>query len=245
MRNKDSWKPSKYRLNNGSLIASKDPSEVWPPSRLMANLIAKKYELNIKKYVSGYLLDLGCGNVPLYAIYKDCTTDCYCVDWENTSHLNPYIDQMMDLNSELNLADNSFSTIILSDVLEHINQPERLIRETYRILKKDGHVLLNVPFMYWLHEEPYDYMRYTKYKLESMAKESGYKVILLEEIGGAVECIADIASKVLYNQSKFSRQFSLIIIRVTLWFLKTRMGERLSNGTKSKFPYGYFAVLNK
>ena len=45
----------------------------------------------------GYLLDLGCGKVPLYLIYKSHITDSICVDWGNSLHGNDYIDSECDL----------------------------------------------------------------------------------------------------------------------------------------------------
>lgn len=51
--------------------------------------------------------------------------------------------------------------MILSDVLEHIKQPSELLCEISRIMKDDGRLVLNSPFMYWTHGSPYDYFRYT------------------------------------------------------------------------------------
>lgn len=70
MRAKEQWKPSKYIYNKGRLMGSRDINEVNVGSRLMCDLIAKVYDENIKKFVKGKLLDLGCGKVPLYIVSK-------------------------------------------------------------------------------------------------------------------------------------------------------------------------------
>jgi len=44
--------------------------------------------------------------------------------------------------------ENEFDTVILSDVLEHLPTPENIINEIYRVLAKNGKLLLNVPFLY-------------------------------------------------------------------------------------------------
>jgi SAM-dependent methyltransferase len=108
------------------------------------------------------LLDLGCGKVPFYARYREYVSETVCVDWSNSLHGNGHVDAECDLTQELPFADASFDTILLSDVLEHIPAPERLWREMARLLKPGGELLSSVPFFYWLHEEPYDYYRYTK-----------------------------------------------------------------------------------
>jgi len=69
----------------------------------MCDLIAKVYDENVKRFVKGKLLDLGCGKVPLYIAYKNYITDNICVDWENTLHRNPHIDHYCDLTKALPL----------------------------------------------------------------------------------------------------------------------------------------------
>ncbi|MEG1131968.1 MAG: class I SAM-dependent methyltransferase [Romboutsia sp.] len=40
---------------------------------------------------------------------------------------------------------DSFDTIIMNDAMEHVDEPEKVLEECYRILKKDGKVYLNFP----------------------------------------------------------------------------------------------------
>ncbi|HRF81361.1 MAG TPA: methyltransferase domain-containing protein, partial [Flavobacteriales bacterium] len=77
----------------------------------------------------------------------------------------------------------SFDTIILSDVLEHIRKPEALVKEMYRILAPGGQVIMNVPFYYGLHEQPFDYYRYTQFALRAITEDAGFAVVELEAIG--------------------------------------------------------------
>ncbi len=41
---------------------------------------------------------------------------------------------------------NSFDFIILSEVLEHLDQPHQALKECYRILKPEGRLLISVPY---------------------------------------------------------------------------------------------------
>lgn len=165
MRNKESWKPSKFIYKKGRLTATKDPAELAIHSRLIADITAKNYEHLLSKYAHGKLLDLGCGKVPLYAAYRDHVEENICVDWENSLHQNEFLDFNCDLTQNLKFNDGEFDTIILSDVLEHIPEPQRLWDEMARILAPDGVIIMNVPFFYFLHELPHDYYRYTEYAL--------------------------------------------------------------------------------
>lgn len=41
--------------------------------------------------------------------------------------------------------DETFDTIIMNDAMEHVDEPELVLKECYRILKKDGKLYLNFP----------------------------------------------------------------------------------------------------
>lgn len=41
--------------------------------------------------------------------------------------------------------DETFDTIIMNDAMEHVDEPERVLDECYRILKKNGRLYLNFP----------------------------------------------------------------------------------------------------
>jgi SAM-dependent methyltransferase len=246
MKNKDAWKPTKFVYRRGKLRSSLNHSDVDVASRLMVNLIARFYESSVKKYASGHLLDLGCGNVPLYQTYKECVTDNTCADWENSLHKNQHIDCYTDLNKPLPFADDSFNTLILSDVLEHIKNPEVLWSEMHRVLASGGYLLLNVPFYYWLHEEPNDYYRYTKYRLQSFAEEAGFSVTKLEELGGVPEVLTDISAKTLsHTIPLIGKPLAKLYQRLTWFFINTRLGKKFSVKTATNFPFGYGMVVKK
>ena len=195
MKNKDKWTPSKYVHKNGRLRASRDEKEVGIGSRLIADLIAEAYDENINKYVEGSLIDLGCGNVPLYEAYRKYTDNNICVDGGNSYHRDDFLDNICDFSKKIPYNDAEFNTIVLSDVLEHKSEPKHLFNEMNRILVVGGKVLMNVPFLYWIHEQPYDYYRYTRHALQHIADQSGFRIILIKTIGGAPQVIADILSK--------------------------------------------------
>ena len=245
MRNQNRWQPSKFIYRNGKLIASRDPKEVAFGSRLMADIIADYYDTNLRKYSKGKLLDLGCGKVPLFIVYKDYTTDCVCVDWNNTSHTNEYLDFECDITNTLPFRDWEFDTIILSDVLEHISEPEHLWREMSRLLAPGGRVIMNVPFYYWVHEAPYDYYRYTEFKLRDFVESSGLKLLQLSSIGGVPEIMTDIFAKNICSVPIIGRFFAVFAQWITFVFIKTKFGKKVSEATKKAFPFGYFLVAEK
>lgn len=211
----------------------------------MVDLIAEFYDENLPRHVRGRLLDLGCGKAPLYDSYKELATDIVCVDWESTLHKNEYLDFECDLTKTLPFGDGEFDTIILSDVLEHIPEPAALWREMARILAPKGRLLMNVPFYYWLHEQPHDYYRYTEFALRRFVDNSGLTLLHLQPLGGAPEILADIVSKNLLFLGKFGRPFAAFTQWFAGAFIRTRFGGKVSSSTSPTFPFGYALIAEK
>ena len=245
MLNKDKWQPSKYIFKKGKLIASRDRREVCVASRLITDLTAEFYDKTLRQHATGTLLDLGCGKVPLYNAYKKYIADNVCVDWENTLHKNKYLDFECDLTKGLPFEDREFNTIILSDVLEHIPQPEELFKEIFRILSTNGKVFINVPFYYWIHEYPHDYYRYTEFALKRFVYDSGLTLVQFERIGGSPEILADILAKHFKPISLIGAPLAICIQCSIRIFVKTKLGRKISDKTSKTFPFGYFLIAEK
>lgn len=246
MKNPGEWRPSKFELRGGRLRGSRDPLELGIASRLAGDLVAECYDRHLKAFASGRLVDLGCGKVPLYAAYRELATEIVCVDWENSAHGNRHVDVACDLTQSLPFADGRFDTVILSDVLEHVPEPERLWREIARILAANGKLLLNVPFLYGVHEQPHDYYRYTEFALRRHAEAAGLAVLRLEPIGGAPEVLADLAAKTfLLHLPHAGAWLARSIQAFAGLFRRMRIGAHLSAATSRGFPLGYFMVAQK
>ena len=245
MKNSDKWQPSKFVLNKGRLIASRDMNEIGIQSRLTGDYTANFYYENIKIYAKGKLLDLGCGKVPLYHIYKEYTTENVCVDWENTLHKNEYLDFECDLTKKLPFEDGEFDTIILSDVLEHIPNPLELWKEMARILAAKGKIIINVPFYHWIHEAPHDYYRYTEFALRRFVENSNLKLVKLERMGGVPEIIAILLAKHFLWKPLLGVPLSIGIEFITKIFVRTDLGKKISEKSSEACPLAYFFIAEK
>lgn len=245
MRNCDRWRPTKYVYENGNLIASRDPKQVGVASRLVTNLVAEAYQSTLAQHARGRLIDLGCGSVPLFGAYRDFIVDNVCVDWGNTRHDAGHADLECDLTRSLPFADEEFDTVILSDVLEHIAQPELLWKEMSRILARGGKIIMSVPFYYCLHECPHDYYRYTEFALRRFVATSGLQLLELRAIGGVPEIIADIFAKNVLRVPVGGPLLANLAQSLTRVFIRTRFGRKVSDATKNEFPFEYFLIALK
>jgi SAM-dependent methyltransferase len=62
--------------------------------------------------------------------------------------------------------DASVDVVVCMEVLEHVQRPERGVRELHRVLKPGGVLIGSTPFMLGVHDAPRDYRRFTAHGLE-------------------------------------------------------------------------------
>lgn len=210
-------------------------------TRLVADIVAQRYDRALRDHATGRLLDLGCGQVPLFEAYRDRVDSVTCVDWGNSVHCSRHVDLECDLTKPLPFPDGSFDTIILSDVLEHLPEPQLCLSEISRLLSRGGKLLLNVPFYCGVHEEPHDYYRYTQYALKRFADNAGLEPLSIEPAGGAVECVFDLVGRVL---SRF-KPLSALVQSIAIRFWQTSRGQRIAERTGQKLPLGLFMIARK
>ncbi len=60
------------------------------------------------------------------------------------------------------LEDNCFDAVIVQAVLEHVLDPKGVVDEVHRLLKPDGLVYAETPFLQHVHEGAYDFTRFTE-----------------------------------------------------------------------------------
>jgi ubiquinone/menaquinone biosynthesis C-methylase UbiE len=62
---------------------------------------------------------------------------------------------------QIPLADASVDAVVVQAVLEHVLDPRRVVEEIHRVLRDDGIVYAETPFLQQVHAGPYDFNRYT------------------------------------------------------------------------------------
>jgi SAM-dependent methyltransferase len=74
----------------------------------------------------------------------------------------------------------SVDLIVCKNVLEHVPDPQPVLQEAHRILRKGGCLFLVTPFLFPLHDAPHDFFRYTEYSLKPLL--CSYSKVLLYRI---------------------------------------------------------------
>ncbi|WP_200339742.1 class I SAM-dependent methyltransferase [Rhodovibrio sodomensis] len=263
MRNENGWRPSKidWQPDGSWRIRS---TGVGAGSLLTATLQQAALIPLVRRHVRGDVADIGAGEAPFYGGYRDQALSIVCVDWGQSLHdVGRHSDHLADLNVALPLDSESVDAALMSSVLEHIAEPKRLLSEVARVLRTGGALVLEVPFLYWLHEEPHDYHRYTCHALKHMAEQAGLEVEALEAYGHAPAVLVDIQSKLAITLidgavGRAPRRVRGVMRRVghgvvrlyqrlalaafnLPWVRRALQGSRL----QASFPLGYVAVLRR
>jgi len=138
-------------------------------------------------YFKGKLLDFGCGKMPYkeYILEKSSISEYIGLDIENTLEYDKNIKPNYTWDgNKIPFENDSFNTIIATEVLEHCYNPIQTLKEIFKVLSKDGHLFITVPFLWTLHEVPHDEYRYTPFSLQKMLEGVGFKIIIIKSTGG-------------------------------------------------------------
>ncbi|NCD11374.1 MAG: class I SAM-dependent methyltransferase [Epsilonproteobacteria bacterium] len=134
-----------------------------------------------KAYAKGICLDIGAGKAP-YKKYLESNCENYIITDSEKTHEHMFKDSSTSFivaeATALPFEDLSIDTVVMTQVLEHVFEYEKALNEAVRILKKEGVMLLSVPFIYQAHATPYDYHRFSEYGLKMLLQK--YELEVLE-----------------------------------------------------------------
>ena len=134
-----------------------------------------KYVKELAPNIKGKTLDVGCGSKP----------------YQNLYHSSEYIGLEFDTpeNRRMKNADffydgqtfpfnkNEFDSVVANEVFEHVFNPDNFLDEIHRTLKKDGKLIMTLPFVWDEHEQPYDYARYSSFGIKAILEKHGFEIL--------------------------------------------------------------------
>ncbi len=191
-------------------------SPVGITKTLTENAIKKAAKL----YAAGKLIDLGCGEKPYESIISPYITSYFGVDFQPTAEVNYGKGTKADLYrdcTETGLPNESFDTLISTQVMEHIFNTDKYLTECHRLLKPGGVGIFTVPLIWPCHAEPYDYFRFTRYSLEKLFENKGFQIEDIQGVGLAFATTAQIFLLSIFGKNssiiaKIMRRLALFTI---------------------------------
>jgi SAM-dependent methyltransferase len=134
-------------------------------------------------HAHGILLDIGCGSKPYKKVFAPFVTEHLGLEYSPESVYRGCEANFFGDAMKLPLADNSIDTILCTEVLEHIPNPEKTIAEFARILRPNGVIITTAPFFFPIHDA-WDFFRYTHDGLANLMKQNGLAIELIKPLSG-------------------------------------------------------------
>jgi SAM-dependent methyltransferase len=121
-----------------------------------------------------------------------------------------------------------FDCIFASEVLEHVSDPFRFVREIMQVLKTGGLVIVTTPFLFHGHGDPHDFWRPTLQGLRELFK--GFAQVEVQSLGNRVHVISDLVTTAF---SPYPVLFPLRIANHLLRVLPVKGGPRFASSAPS------------
>lgn len=171
----------------------KNKMYIFQPDRYLL----QKQLAEIASSVIGRTLDVGAGTTDRYSGYFN-TSEYVRMDVA----AGPGIDTVGSIY-HIPFPDASFDSVVSTQVFEHLADPFTGARELYRILKAGGRAVVTVPQVAELHEEPYDFFRYTCFGTEAVFAEAGFACVKRLQRGGFLAVRAQTLTRYLIDRFSF------------------------------------------
>jgi len=141
--------------------------------------------------------------------------------------------------------DSSYDAVVLNNTLEHIYHVQELVKESVRVLKKGGRIIITIPFLFPEHPSPSDYWRFTEESIRKMLEDNNMSEIYIQSLGTGVFTVCFHFVERLLPKSL---RVLTYVLRPVVYMLDSIMYAVRKKGSKQKRKYyalGYFIVGTK
>ncbi len=174
------------------------------------------------------VLDVGCGSKPFYPILAK-----FARRYIGTEICAPGMNTDVVCTAEaLAIRDKSQDLVICFSVLEHVHNPDMVLKELYRVLRPGGRVILSTHGCFPWHPSPHDHWRWTQTGLPlQFSRSANFIEIKIFPTRGTVSGVFFLLAHYAYrglSQSRIRRLF-----RGATTFLLNSVGELIDYMTPS------------
>ena len=131
---------------------------IWHKDYVVLKFINSNIVHTLQQYAlyNASILDLGASHKPYASLFK--AKEYFGVDVSDDTE----VDYKADLNKPLNLK-RVFDVVVSFDTFEHVLHTNTIIETMSAHVKPDGYAIITTPFLFGVHDAPYDYHRFTEY----------------------------------------------------------------------------------
>jgi SAM-dependent methyltransferase len=139
--------------------------------------------------------------------------------------------------------DGSFDAVLCTEVLEHLPEPTKALRELARLLRQGGHLILTAPFISMTHMAPFHYCTgFSSYFYGHMLPEIGLDVVELTYNGNFFEFVAQEVRRIPSMAARYSGPREFRLHEAAAMAVVLRMLERLSKKDRGSSEFCSFGL---
>jgi SAM-dependent methyltransferase len=208
--------------------------------------VIREYLGRVSHYARGCLLDVGCGAKPYRQVFGNVSRyigiDRPAAQGART---NSAPDVLAGADA-IPFANETFDTVLATQVLEHLPDPGAFLRDACRVLKTGGSLILTFPHVSPLHEEPRDYYRYTEHGSRHLCEVSGFQMRELIPMGGGWLTVGYLIREMLCRNAGTAPKSARQRLEHSLGvFLYTRLAAMDARRPHPELPLNYLLVATK
>ena len=156
---------------------------VWKFNWLANHKIVAALE-RVRGHARGDLLDVGCGAKPFAPVFDGRVQRYWGTDLASSRYLGASRPDAFATAEAQPFRSGTFDTVLGLSMLTYLPQPLMMLQEARRVLRPGGVLILEFTQMVPLHDEPYDYFRFTRYGAEWLLRQAGFEPVEYVPIGG-------------------------------------------------------------
>jgi SAM-dependent methyltransferase len=187
----------------------------WDQERFIVPLLRSTIDKLLEEHArplgqGGRALDVGCGKQPFRETLEGYGFDYLGMD----TQAGHGVTIVAPIDSPIPVVE-PFNFLLCTEVLEHVADWPATFENLARLAAPGAKVLITCPHFYPLHEEPYDFWRPTPHAIRHFAERSGFRVVVLEKLGGAWDVLGTALGSANFARGEWSWK-----ARIAAWFVR-------------------------
>jgi SAM-dependent methyltransferase len=155
----------------------------WKFNWLANHKIVRALE-RVRHHARGTLLDMGCGTRAFAWVFEGQVERYLGTDLPSSAYLTGRAPDAYARAEAQPIRTGSMDTVLGLSMLTYLPEPLAMIREAHRVLKPGGILILEFTQTVPLHDEPWDFFRFTRFGAKYLLEQGGFEPLEYVPMGG-------------------------------------------------------------
>lgn len=198
------------------------------PSYYILGLLRKNIESVAARYLKksdAILVDFGCNEMPYRPVFEPYVSRYVGVDLPENKGAHLHIQS----NGEIPLEDCSANVVLSTQVLEHVADPLKYLKECHRILQPNSFLILSTHGYWVYHPCPTDFYRWTSSGISKILKNAGFQIREVKGLMGTLPTALQIIQDNLLSKIPFFKRLFIFIMQSLIMGVDKCLSEESRN----------------